>query len=91
MNAPATAPSTEPTTDAASLVALTIRYADTHYARENWLAASDFLRLARLQLILTKSRYPESAPDWFTRHRVRTPCAAAAQPARCESVSLPHR
>ena len=46
MNAPGTATSSEPITDAASLLASTIRYADAHYARENWLAARDFLSLA---------------------------------------------
>ena len=32
--------------DSACLLALTIRYADAHYAREDWLAARDFLSLA---------------------------------------------
>jgi tetratricopeptide (TPR) repeat protein len=46
MNTPYNPNSPKPTFDAASLIALTIRYADTHYARENWLAARDFLSLA---------------------------------------------
>ena len=36
----------KPTPDATSLLALTIQYADAHYARKNWLAARDFLSLA---------------------------------------------
>ena len=36
----------KPTPDPAALLASILRYADTHYARENWLAARDFLSLA---------------------------------------------
>jgi tetratricopeptide (TPR) repeat protein len=46
MNAPYTAPSSKPTIDSACLLALTIRYAGAHYAREDWLAARDFLSVA---------------------------------------------
>ncbi|MEI6394818.1 MAG: tetratricopeptide repeat protein [Verrucomicrobiota bacterium] len=43
---PAISAPPKPTPDPAALLASILRYADTHYARENWLAARDFLILA---------------------------------------------
>ena len=43
---PAMSAPPKPTPDPAALLASILRYADTHYARENWLAARDFLSLA---------------------------------------------
>ena len=43
---PSPAAPPKPTPDPAVLLASVIRFADTHYAREDWLAARDFLSLA---------------------------------------------
>ena len=40
------APQPTPTPDSAALLASTLGFANTHYAREDWLAARDFLSLA---------------------------------------------
>ena len=43
---PAAADLPQPTADLATLIASTLRFADAHYARKDWLAARDFLSLA---------------------------------------------
>ena len=46
MNAPSMSTVPAPPPDPAALLASTLRFADAHYAREDWLAARDFLSLA---------------------------------------------